>query len=392
MHGQSSTDQNNGWDIVYHTITMFILLFLCFKLVRLNTIFELPWNLHLFLLTPILFVGVIFQAAITFKLEQFQSFRGSFVIISIASYLILFQLIIFNRGDQYFIAALSILAFFPLYYLAKLNSEKFLRSLELLMKLMIIISIFEVVAHFTGARFFDYFKDERFKPSTLATVHPLLGLRGRPTGFSGSVYATAALLGAFTVYFLYEKKYLFFSLGVISQVLYATPSVFIVIIAYIFLGRASLSRFIILIAVSLLLFPIFQYRLAETNPFITWLPTFETDYSPLELFVGAIFGFGVHSVKVDVGEIRIISLFLSWGLLLSVLFVVLYLRVRKFAVLIYNVEFDVTHRNLLRVPVVVLLANWHYETLMTFPNSLIIASIFALILAQYYDGNRSNAK
>ena len=163
MHGQSSTDQNNGWDIVYHTITMFILLFLCFKLVRLNTIFELPWNLHLFLLTPILFVGVIFQAAITFKLEQFQSFRGSFVIISIASYLILFQLIIFNRGDQYFIAALSILAFFPLYYLAKLNSEKFLRSLELLMKLMIIISIFEVVAHFTGARFFDYFKDERFK-------------------------------------------------------------------------------------------------------------------------------------------------------------------------------------------------------------------------------------
>ena len=100
----------------------------------------------------------------------------------------------------------------------------------------------------------------------------------------------------------------------------------------------------------------------------------------------------MHSVKVDVGEIRIISLFLSWGLLLSVLFVVLYLRVRKFAVLIYNVEFDVTHRNLLRVPVVVLLANWHYETLMTFPNSLIIASIFALILAQYYDGNRSNAK
>ena len=181
----------------------------------------------------------------------------------------------------------------------------FFSLLEQLMLLLSLSCILEVALHFTGTGLFDYFKDERFTPSTLSTVHPLLGLRGRPTGFSGSVYATSAMLAAFGTFYLNSKNYLRFSNSTFGTIIYATPSILIVFFGYIFISKVTIGRIVISIIVFLSIWPIVQYRLSETNELAVWLPSFVTEYSANEIFIGSFIGFGTHSPKIDTGEFRI---------------------------------------------------------------------------------------
>ena len=369
--------------VIYAIVLVFIYILTHYKLLRLNTFYDISWSGHIFLLAPLLILSGMYYLGFLQMLPVLQRRNGSLLIFMFIVGFIILQLIIFNRGDQYLVAGLSAFIFFLVFQVAQKWPQDTLKIIEVTFTLMLMTSIFEVISHFARLEVFDYFKNDRFAPSTLSTVHPILGFRGRPSGFSGSVYATAAMLAGVTIYFFRERKFFRFSLGMLAQFLYATPSVFLVLLLFLFWGRLNIWRLILMLLICSLMLPILQYRLNETNELQHWLPTSEIGYSAKELFIGLIFGFGVHSPKIDPGEFRIISLIASWGVVVTTLLTYFYLRLCKLAGTLQQVKANNVYKNLLVVPLIMFACNWHYETLMTFPNSLIAVVIFAIIVAEY---------
>jgi len=353
----------------------------------LNTFIDLPWNLHIYILLPFIFIGVIFHFAHIANFKKIIKTKGIIVLIFFLLWFFLLQLMFFNRGDQYLFAALNFFLFYIFLYLLKGNQISVIKFFDYFLVLLALTCVLEVLLHFSQVGVFDYFKDERFNPSTLSTVHPLLSFRGRPTGFAGSVYATSAMLAGFGIYSLYQKKYVLHTIVLMALFLYATPSILIVYFGYLLISKISYQRLIILIVFICASYPILKYRLLETNELKLWLPTFATDYSAKEILIGSQIGFGVHSPKVNIGELRIFSLLVSWGAIPTLLITTVYLRARKFAKFLdkrnLNANYN-EYKNILTIPLIVFLCNWHYETVMVFPNTLIISFVFYMIISRYY--------
>ena len=359
-----------------------------YKLFRLNTYIDLPWNLHVYIALPFVLTGLIIHLSLITKFSTIMKTRGTIALIFCLLWFVLLHLVIFNNGDQYLLAALNFFLFYPFYYFLRTkDTVTLVKFFDYLIFLLSLTCCLEVILFFSQSGIFDYFKDERFNPSTLSTVHPILSFRGRPTGFAGSVYATSAMLAGFGVYSLYQKKYFLHVVILIALFLYATPSILIVYIIYSFMAKFSYKKLLILLIFLGAIYPIIEYRLTETNELKYWLPTFETNYSPKEILIGSLIGFGVHSPKIDGGELRIFTLILSWGILPTIIIGVLYRRLLTYAKFLDKKNMTIEnfkYVNILPIPFIVFLSNWHYETVMVFPNTTIIFFIFAIIIKNFY--------
>ena len=70
-----------------------------YKLFRLNTYIDLPWNLHVYIALPFVLTGLIIHLSLITKFSTIMKTRGAIALIFWLLWFVLLYLVIFNNGD-----------------------------------------------------------------------------------------------------------------------------------------------------------------------------------------------------------------------------------------------------------------------------------------------------
>lgn len=359
-----------------------LLSFLFYKLLRLFELSDLPFYGYLLPLGMLAIYGAVLSFGKLHELMNKGTLVGVFPLIILLQLLFPLQLFVFNRGDPYLVGVFCILCFFPLYLVSVKHTESTEQTIEAVFISILFITLFENISYIYSFSPFNYFKSASFSPSTISSYHPVLDIRGRLPGLSGSVFATSALIAGITLYFANVSKPFFVLLGLVCQFFLATMSTFLVfIVFYIFLIR-GVYKIVFSTAAAFALFPVFTYKIGNNDTFQAWLPTLSTSYSSLEIWVGAAIGFGTQSPQIDFGEFRILSLLAAFGPLITLLLIGINVGAYRKLRLIGQFQIKKQYQGYLNLCLLIFACNWHYETFMIFPNIFIVTWLFALIFAR----------
>ena len=359
------------------SIVIPVSLILSYKLLRLNTVVDLPYSGYIVVLascTPIwlLYLFSYFYKDLMRSGWKLTSIKAIYLILVLSTVATVYR----GEFDTYTVALLCILSFFFLTNIfSKIPINQIKGVLRLVFWILTLITLFEIVSHILYLKYFDYFKYKNLNFSTLSTFHPLFQFRGRPPGISGSVYATSALISAISVYAIREKLYVLAVISLIVVLLLATASTLVILVLVL--------MFSVNIIGLLVLLPMMIYfigsRIEVSNTLSKWMP----NWSSIEIdMVEFIFGFASHTHSSNFGEFRVFDLMLSFGLINSILVGYLFHLIR--IKISNNSENDtkIFLKNLFLFVSMIFLCNWHYQTFMVYPNILIVLALIAVINAK----------
>ena len=373
------------------TLLSYVITFwLAWRLIRNTDFLYEYWNFYVYVL--IILILLTFHINLRFFLNSIinffkhnyvKNYQNIFFLISCLMILFIYHKINNLSLDTFGISSLVFFLFFPFVKLfEKLHPETFFKIFEKILLLLIFLILIDALNLFFKLEIFDYFLIENLREDpnipTINSYHPILNLRGRGPGVSGTVYASAAIVASSAIYFFIIKSYLKMSLAVFTLFILNTGSPILPLFLlsfYLIKKKNFIFSFIPLI---LILFIMEKFG-ASKGILSVWLPRFSFDGTEIQFVNSFLFGEGKHIPSVKFGELRGLALLFSFGFFGLISLITIIFIYYKSLKLFFFEKYYLNYKGSFYFIIVLLLSSWHYPTFMVFPNIVFVIALIAFL-------------
>ena len=292
--------------------------------------------------------------------------------------------------DTFTISMLSFSVYFLLYRIFyDLHDLIVFSSIEYLMVLIVVFNVVNYIdANFLSSPLFSL-KTDKLPYEMTSTGHatgsfvPFLSKYiVRPSGVSGTDYASSGLLAAISIYFLIVKrKYLFvYSYIILLFWGVATPILALLVSVSIYLRKKW--YFILFVLLSIVLGSFIASVRGGVSLSVYLNIGFLGDF--FTLFFGFIFGEG-KTIGSVVTELRIVNMLFGLGLIGS--FLLFFMMYKYYCFVKFNVSKEYFGDKYLGGGFFIftlLLSSFHYNSFFIYPNVLLVVAFIALVSARIH--------
>ena len=381
-HTQSSFKEN--------LIIFLISALLSWRIIRSVITINFIWNLHyiFFMIAFSLSVFLIFYK----KRHNKIIFAGiGLLLLNVNS---LFLNGFFDSQFLFSIVIFNCLCF--VLYIVENQKVNWIRITEKVMIALLLVQLFCILDIFNSWRLIDYGYIES------KTGVPNIGSKGatkllmlfgidnmmivRVSGISGTPYGSGGLVAAISAYFFYTENYKIFTLSLIVLILISSLSSIVALFFVLFFlsGKMFLPISLMVVPASYIIITGYVNIIAGI-PFLDVLKiftnlTYNGNHTNAIYIMSSLIGEGRLSGFVQ-SELRIINLFFSLGFFGSLIFFYIALKLKTYVKISDSTNLKL--KGFLVFLVTLLTANWHYHSLLVFPNIAIVVLMVSIIINDY---------